>query len=83
VAALPCGVLPIPIPASQQEFLGGRRDRGRESLTPEHVRPRLLGHWGNTPGLNFISAEAFPSFGSERCAGRFVLPDRRAADPGS
>jgi xylulose-5-phosphate/fructose-6-phosphate phosphoketolase len=23
-------------------------------LTTEHVKPRLLGHWGTTPGLNFI-----------------------------
>ena len=23
-------------------------------LKPEHVKPRLLGHWGTTPGLNFI-----------------------------
>jgi len=23
-------------------------------LTIEHVKPRLLGHWGTTPGLNFI-----------------------------
>src|SRR5881394_3528899 len=28
----------------------------RESLTLEHVKPRLLGHWGTTPGLNFIYA---------------------------
>ncbi|MFZ5875456.1 MAG: phosphoketolase family protein [Nitrospirota bacterium] len=26
----------------------------REPLTIEHVKPRLLGHWGTTPGLNFI-----------------------------
>jgi xylulose-5-phosphate/fructose-6-phosphate phosphoketolase len=26
----------------------------RESLRVEHVKPRLLGHWGTTPGLNFI-----------------------------
>jgi len=26
----------------------------REALRPEHVKPRLLGHWGTTPGLNFI-----------------------------
>ena len=23
-------------------------------LAAEHVKPRLLGHWGTTPGLNFI-----------------------------
>ena len=26
----------------------------KEPLRPEHVKPRLLGHWGTTPGLNFI-----------------------------
>src|SRR6266700_2897921 len=25
-----------------------------ESLKLEHVKPRLLGHWGTTPGLNFV-----------------------------
>jgi xylulose-5-phosphate/fructose-6-phosphate phosphoketolase len=25
-----------------------------EPLKPEHVKPRLLGHWGTTPGLNLI-----------------------------
>jgi xylulose-5-phosphate/fructose-6-phosphate phosphoketolase len=28
----------------------------RVRLRPEHVKPRLLGHWGTTPGLNFIYA---------------------------
>jgi xylulose-5-phosphate/fructose-6-phosphate phosphoketolase len=28
----------------------------REPLTIEHVKTRLLGHWGTTPGLNFIYA---------------------------
>jgi xylulose-5-phosphate/fructose-6-phosphate phosphoketolase len=28
----------------------------REPLSPEHIKPRLLGHWGTTPGLNFIYA---------------------------
>jgi len=26
----------------------------QEPLKLEHVKPRLLGHWGTTPGLNFI-----------------------------
>lgn len=26
----------------------------KDALKPEHVKPRLLGHWGTTPGLNFI-----------------------------
>jgi len=28
----------------------------REPLTLEHVKPRLLGHWGTSPGLSFIYA---------------------------
>src|SRR5215210_3274264 len=28
----------------------------REPLAVEHVKPRLLGHWGTTPGLNFLYA---------------------------
>ncbi len=28
----------------------------REPLSINHVKPRLLGHWGTTPGLNFIYA---------------------------
>ena len=27
-----------------------------EPLTLDHIKPRLLGHWGTTPGLNFIYA---------------------------
>jgi xylulose-5-phosphate/fructose-6-phosphate phosphoketolase len=27
-----------------------------EELRPEHVKPRLLGHWGTTPGLNLVYA---------------------------
>jgi xylulose-5-phosphate/fructose-6-phosphate phosphoketolase len=26
----------------------------REPLQLEHIKPRLLGHWGTTPGLNFV-----------------------------
>ncbi len=28
----------------------------REPLKPEHLKPRLLGHWGTSPGLSFIYA---------------------------
>jgi xylulose-5-phosphate/fructose-6-phosphate phosphoketolase len=28
----------------------------REPLSKEHIKPRLLGHWGTTPGLNFVYA---------------------------
>src|ERR1700682_6384805 len=29
-----------------------------EPLKLEHIKPRLLGHWGTTPGLNLIYAHA-------------------------
>ncbi len=28
----------------------------REPLVRDHIKPRLLGHWGTTPGLNFLYA---------------------------
>nr|WP_231859399.1 phosphoketolase family protein [Actinoplanes missouriensis] len=28
----------------------------KEPLTTEHIKPRLLGHWGTSPGLSFIYA---------------------------
>jgi xylulose-5-phosphate/fructose-6-phosphate phosphoketolase len=28
----------------------------RQPLSVEHIKPRLLGHWGTTPGLNFVYA---------------------------
>ena len=28
----------------------------RDPLTPEQIKPRLLGHWGTSPGLSFIYA---------------------------
>ncbi len=28
----------------------------KQPLKAEHVKPRLLGHWGTTPGLNFVYA---------------------------
>jgi xylulose-5-phosphate/fructose-6-phosphate phosphoketolase len=30
----------------------------REPLRREHIKPRLLGHWGTTPGLNFVYVHA-------------------------
>ena len=26
----------------------------KQPLRREHIKPRLVGHWGTTPGLNFI-----------------------------
>src|SRR5262245_61246416 len=28
----------------------------REPLRPEHIKPRVLGHWGTSPGLNLVYA---------------------------
>jgi xylulose-5-phosphate/fructose-6-phosphate phosphoketolase len=28
----------------------------KQPLEPDHIKPRLLGHWGTTPGLNFVYA---------------------------
>src|SRR5262245_26598438 len=28
----------------------------KKALSKNHIKPRLLGHWGTTPGLNFIYA---------------------------
>src|SRR3954470_817730 len=30
----------------------------REPLRPEHIKPRLLGHWGTSPRLSFIYVHA-------------------------
>ena len=27
----------------------------KQPLLLSHIKPRLLGHWGTTPGLNFVS----------------------------
>ena len=42
----------------------------RQPLQPEHVKPRLLGHWGTTPGLNFVYAHLNRIIGTR---GREVL----------
>ena len=26
----------------------------KEPLRPEHIKPRLLGHWGTCPGINLV-----------------------------
>src|SRR3982751_4790340 len=30
----------------------------KEPLSQDHIKPRLLGHWGTTPGLNFLYVHA-------------------------
>ena len=39
----------------------------KKPLRREHIKPRLLGHWGTTPGLNFIYVH---QIGSASCRER-------------
>jgi xylulose-5-phosphate/fructose-6-phosphate phosphoketolase len=39
----------------------------RESLRPEHIKPRLLGHWGTSPALNLIYAQLNRIIGRHDC----------------
>ncbi len=48
----------------------------REPLTLEQVKPRLLGHWGTTPGLNLVYVHA------NRVINRFDLDAIFIAGPG-
>ena len=47
-----------------------------EPLRPEHVKPRLLGHWGTTPGLNLLWAHLC------RIIARHDLPTLFVCGPG-
>ncbi len=48
----------------------------REPLRAEHIKPRLLGHWGTSPGLSFIyahpPARAEPEGSRRQCRGSDV-----------
>ena len=54
----------------------------REPLTLEHVKPRLLGHWGTTPGLNLLYAHMNRAIVAAR-PGRDVHHRSRARRPGA
>ncbi len=41
--------------SAAQIFLGAN-PLLREPLRPEHIKPRLMGHWGTCPGLNLVYA---------------------------
>jgi len=45
----------------------------REPLRPEHVKPRLLGHWGTTPGLNLIYAHVNRVIGRQGLSMMYVI----------
>src|SRR6188472_3387603 len=44
----------------------------REPLKPEHLKPRLLGHWGTTPGLNFLYAHVNRAIGAHKLNAIFI-----------
>jgi xylulose-5-phosphate/fructose-6-phosphate phosphoketolase len=58
----------------------------REPLRPEHIKPRLLGHWGTTLGLNFVYAHLNrvikrDDLNAIFIAARFKTKRARAASP--
>src|SRR3954453_15447724 len=44
----------------------------REPLRPEHIKPRLLGSWGTTPGLNLLYAHLNRVIAREELEALFV-----------
>ncbi len=48
----------------------------KQPLTKDHIKPRLLGHWGTTPGLNFIYAHL------NRVIGKYDLSMLYVTGPG-
>jgi xylulose-5-phosphate/fructose-6-phosphate phosphoketolase len=44
-----------------------------EPLRPEHIKPRLLGHWGTSPGLNFIWAHLSRAISAQACEMMIVI----------
>src|SRR5687768_18148327 len=44
----------------------------RRPLTRDDVKPRLLGHWGTTPGLNFLYAHLNRVIGERALAAMYV-----------
>src|SRR6516225_2148521 len=49
----------------------------REPLAPEHIKRRLLGHWGSDPGQSFVLAHSY-------LEGRYseIYPDRGETEEG-
>jgi xylulose-5-phosphate/fructose-6-phosphate phosphoketolase len=41
------------LPVGRADLSAGQ-SAARKPLKLEHIKPRLLGHWGTTPGLNFL-----------------------------
>ena len=56
----------------------------REPLLAEHIKPRLLGHWGTTPGLNLLYAHLnrrSDCGGSTRCWSWVLATADQASSP--
>jgi len=53
----------------------------RERLRPAQVKPRLLGHWGTTPGLNFLYAHMNRAI-KMRCASAIYVTGPGHGGPG-
>ena len=45
----------------------------REPLRTQHIKPRLLGHWGTTPGLNFLYAHINREIGRRDLEAMYVI----------
>src|SRR3989338_5847475 len=45
----------------------------REPLKQEHIKPRLLGHWGTCPGINFVYAHLNALISEHNLEMMFVL----------
>ena len=54
----------------------------KEPLELEHIKPRLLGHWGTTPGLNFIYVAPEPRDQGARSRHDLHRRARATAGPG-
>ncbi|WP_448073341.1 phosphoketolase family protein [Georgenia yuyongxinii] len=44
----------------------------RRPLSRDHVKPRLLGHWGTTPGLNFLYAHMNRAIGERDLSAMYI-----------
>ncbi|MEK7547397.1 MAG: phosphoketolase, partial [Patescibacteria group bacterium] len=44
----------------------------KEKLVPSHIKPRVLGHWGTVPGLNFIYANLNYLIYKHKCEMLFI-----------
>ena len=53
-----CVVACQQLPDRRSDLSAGQSACCARLLRPDHIKPRLLGHWGTSPGLSFIYAHA-------------------------